>query len=383
MTAPLFVAAAVQAEPVWLDADASTEKAIGIIADAAAAGASLVAFPEVWIPGYPAWIWIGSPLWGAQFIQRYHENSIVVGDARFERLRKAAADNSINVVIGASERAGGSLYMAQFLFSREGEVVATRRKIKPTHVERSVFGEGDGADLVVRDMPGIGRLGALNCWEHLQPLVRAAMYSQGEQVHVAGWPNLADPAVVYALSHEANLRVSQVYALEGGCYVVAATTVLGEAGLRLFAQGDEEKVAGLCGGSGGFAQVFAPDGRPIGRQLSPEQEGLVFADIDLGMLPLAKSMLDPTGHYGRPDVMQLLLDAEPRRPVVRMHGTRPSVADQAPDERRSHDEDRSGVDSTTGWAPHGAAHVRDEADPSAETDRRADRATGSPVNGPW
>jgi nitrilase len=355
MTNTPFVAAAVQAEPVWLDADASTEKAIGIIADAGAAGASLVAFPEVWIPGYPAWIWIGSPLWGAQFIPRYHENSIVVRDARFERLRKAAADNSINVVLGASERAGGSLYMAQFLFSRAGEVIATRRKIKPTGVERAVFGEGDGSDLVVRDMPGIGRLGALNCWEHLQPLVKYAMYSMGEQVHVAGWPSLAEPEAVYALSHEASLRVSQVYALEGGCYVMAATTMLGRRGLDLFAQGDAEKAAFLCGGSGGFSQIFAPDGRPIGRTLSPEQEGLVLADIDLGLLPLAKSLLDPTGHYHRADALQLHLNRSPRRPVVQMHepSHRP-VADQPSDEPDSHDDAQSGPDSARASAPQRA-----------------------------
>ncbi|WP_232667097.1 carbon-nitrogen hydrolase family protein [Pseudonocardia sp. TRM90224] len=366
MTTNSFVAAAVQAEPVWLDADASTEKAIGIIGDAATAGASLVAFPEAWIPGYPAWIWIGSPLWGTQFVQRYHENSIVVGDARFERLRKAAADNSINVVLGASERAGGSIYMAQFLFGRDGEVVATRRKIKPTHVERSVFGEGDGSDLVVRDMPGVGRIGALNCWEHLQPLLRAAMYGMGEQVHVASWPNLAEPELVYALSHEANLRVSQVYALEGGCYVVAATTMLGEAGLTLFAQGDGEKAALLCGGSGGFAQVFAPDGRPIGRTLSPRQEGLVLADIDLGLLPLAKSLLDPTGHYGRPDVAQLLLNTEPRRPVVQMHGTRRPAA-----EPRSHA--RPGADTP---------RPRGEANSNGEPNRPTTHAPDTPADDP-
>ncbi|WP_433285662.1 carbon-nitrogen hydrolase family protein [Pseudonocardia sp. CA-142604] len=338
-----FVAAAVQAEPVWLDADASIDKAIALISEAAAVGASLVAFPEVWIPGYPAWIWIGNPLWGAQFIRAYHENSIVVGDARFERLRKAAADNSISVVIGASERAGGSIYMGQFLFDRDGQVIATRRKLKPTGAERAVFGEGDGSDLVVRDVPGIGRLGALNCWEHLQPLVKYAMYGMDEQVHVAGWPNLAEPELVYALSHEANLRASQIYALEGGCFVVASTTMLGEQGLDLFAQGDPEKIKLLCGGSRGYAQIFAPDGRPIGRTLSPEHEGLALAEIDLGMLPLAKSLLDPAGHYQRADVLQLRLNTSPRRPVVPMNEIPQPAVDRPADEERSDDGARPGT----------------------------------------
>lgn len=311
-----FVAAAVQAEPVWLDVDGCVDKAVALITTAAEQGASLVAFPEVWIPGYPAWIWVGSPLWGIQFVPRYHENSVVVGDRSFERLRQAAADNSIAVVMGASERSAGSLYMAQFLFDAAGEVVGTRRKLKPTGAERALFGEGDGSDLLVREVRGVGRLGALNCWEHLQPLTKFALYGMHEQVHVAAWPNLADPQAYYALSHEANLRVSQVYAMEGGCYVLAATTMLGSPGLALFAQGDDERARGLCGGSGGYAEVFAPDGRPIGRRLPPEQEGLVFADLDLGLLPLARSLQDPTGHYQRGDVTQLWVNTQPRRPVV-------------------------------------------------------------------
>lgn len=325
MGAQRFVAAAVQAEPAWLDVDGGVDKAVSLIAEAAAGGAALVAFPEAWIPGYPAWIWVGSPLWGARFLPRYYQNSITVGDRSFERLRQAAADHSITVVMGVSERSAESLYMAQFVFDAAGKVVGTRRKLKPTGAERAVFGEGDGSDLVVYDISGLARLGALNCWEHLQPLTKYALYSMHEQVHVAAWPNLADPEAFYALSHEANLRVSQVYALEGACYVIAATTMLGPAGLELFTKGDSERARGLCGGSGGYSEVFAPDGRPIGRRLPSDTEGLVFADIDLSLLPLARSLQDPAGHYQRGDVTRLLLNTERRRPVVHAAGP-PMVA---------------------------------------------------------
>jgi aliphatic nitrilase len=110
---PPFTAGAVQAEPCWLDLDAGVEKAVGLIEKAASNDATLLAFPETWIPGYPHFLWLGPQAWGMQFVQRYHENSMVVGDAGFKRLAKAAGDNGVNVVFGASEKEFGSLYMAQ------------------------------------------------------------------------------------------------------------------------------------------------------------------------------------------------------------------------------------------------------------------------------
>ena len=120
-----------------------------------------------------------------------------------------------------SERDGGSLYIAQWIIGPDGETVAKRRKLKPTHAERTVFGEGDGSHLAVHDLD-IGRLGALCCWEHLQPLSKYAMYAQNEQVHVAAWPSfsLYDP-FAHALGAEVNNAASEIYAVEGSCFVVA------------------------------------------------------------------------------------------------------------------------------------------------------------------
>jgi nitrilase len=157
-TIPPFTAAVVQAEPAWLDVAAGVDKAVGLIAEAARHGAHLIAFPETWIPGYPHFLWLGPQAWGMQFVGRYHENSIVVGDVHFQRLAQAAADADVTVVIGVSERDKGSLYMAQFVFGPDGATIATRRKLKPTHVERALFGEGDGSDLAVHDVPGSA------CW---------------------------------------------------------------------------------------------------------------------------------------------------------------------------------------------------------------------------
>lgn len=327
MTTPEpFVAAAVQSEPCWLDADAGVEKAVSLISEAADNGAKLLAFPEIWIPGYPHFMWLGPQAWGMQFVSRYHENSLVVGSPGFDRLAKAAADNEINVVLGVSEKDYGSLYMAQFGFGATGDVLFARRKLKPTHVERALFGEGDGSHLHVGEVEGIGRLGALNCWEHLQPLTKFAMYSQGEQVHVASWPSFClYRGGAYALGEEVNMAATQIYAVEGSAFVVAATTVTGPAGMELFAQTDEQAEL-LGGGGGGCSRVFAPDGQVISNLLDEHTEGIVYAEIDLSLIPLAKAAADPSGHYSRPDVTRLLLDKRPR-PAVEMIGAN----DDAPD----------------------------------------------------
>ncbi len=197
-----------------------------------AVGARLIAFPEAFIPGYPWYIWLDSPAWaiGRGFVQRYFDNSLTYDSPQAERLRLAVRKAGITAVLGLSERDGGSLYLAQWLVGPDGETIATRRKLRPTHAERTVYGEGDGSDLAVHDRPGIGRLGAMCCWEHLQPLSKYAMYAQNEQVHVAAWPSfsLYDPFAP-ALGWEVNNAASRVYAVEGSCFVLAPCATVSQA----------------------------------------------------------------------------------------------------------------------------------------------------------
>jgi nitrilase len=312
---PKFRAAAVQAAPAFLDLDASIDKAIGLIAEAARKGAELIAFPETWLPGYPWFIWLDSPAWGMQFIQRYHDNSLVYGSAEADRLTQAARDNDITVVMGLSERSGGSLYMGQWLIGADGETIAQRRKLKPTHVERTVFGEGDGSDLAVHDTP-LGRIGALCCWEHLQPLSKYAMYAQNEQVHIAAWPSFSlYRGGAYALGAEVNNAASRIYAVEGQCFVLAPCATVSKDMVALLCGDDPMKKQLLLEG-GGFTAIYAPDGQLMNEPLAEREEGIVYADLDLGMISLAKAAADPAGHYARPDVTRLLLDRTPGDRVV-------------------------------------------------------------------
>ena len=322
MTHPKFHAAAVQAAPVFLDLDASIDKAIGLIAEAAGQGAQLIAFPETWLPGYPWFIWLDSPAWGMQFIQRYHDNSLVYGSPQAERLTQAAKDHRISVAMGHSEKHQGSLYMGQWIIGADGETVATRRKLKPTHVERTVFGEGDGSDLSVYETP-LGRIGALCCWEHLQPLSKYAMYAQDEQVHIAAWPSFSlYRGGAHALGAEVNNAASQIYAVEGQCFVIAPCATVSAPMIEILCDNDMKKQLLLAGG--GFARIYAPDGQLMHAPLPEGEEGIVYADIDLGLIALAKAAADPAGHYARPDVTRLMLNKTPGDRVVRF--TQPGAA---------------------------------------------------------
>jgi nitrilase len=319
MSQTAFKVGVVQAAPVFMNAKASVEKAIGFIEQAGAAGAKLLAFPEIWIPGYPWWLWLGTPAWGMQFVPRYHANSLKADGPELAALAAAAAKANINVVMGFSEIDGGSLYLSQALISDTGEILFKRRKLKPTHVERTLFGEGDGSDFQVVDT-SVGRLGALCCAEHIQPLSKYAMYSMHEQIHVASWPSFTlYRGTAYALGHEVNLAASQIYALEGGCFVLHTSAITGQDMFDMLCDTPEKTaLLNADGGKpgGGYSMIFGPDGQPLVEHLPQDQEGILYADIDLAMISIAKAAYDPSGHYSRGDVVRLMVNRNPRHATV-------------------------------------------------------------------
>ncbi len=312
---PKFKVAAVQAAPAFLDLGAGVDKAVKYIEEAAANGAKLVAFPETWLPGYPWWIWLGAPAWAIMkgFVMRYFDQSLHYDSPEAARLQDAAQRCGVHVVMGLSERDGGSLYIAQWIIGPDGQTVAKRRKLKPTHVERTVFGEGDGSDLAVHDT-ALGRIGALCCWEHIQPLSKYAMYSQNEQVHIGAWPSFSvyDPFAV-ALSAQVNNAASQVYAVEGSCFVIAPCATVSTAMIEELCDTPEKH--SMLHAGGGFTKIYGPDGSDIGSRIGPDEEGIVYADLDLGVISVAKAAADPAGHYSRPDVTRLLFNQRATRAV--------------------------------------------------------------------
>ncbi|KAI0012578.1 putative nitrilase [Xylariaceae sp. FL0662B] len=300
---------AVQAEPGWLDLDASVEKTISLIERAAADGVQVLGFPEVWIPGYPWSMWTASVIDNASLIHDYMANSMPRDSDQMKRILAAVKKAGMFIVLGYSERDGASLYMAQSFISPEGEIVHHRRKIKPTHVERTVWGEGQAESLKCVVQSPFGKIGGLNCWEHLQPLLRYYEYSQGVQIHVASWPPTFEmPEKVPWLYHEtgeACYRASQFMAIEGQCFVLVASQILTEKNLEKnnLVGNPITKTPG-----GGFSMIFGPDGKPLCEPLGVGDEGILTADVNLRDIDYPKAYIDVVGHYSRPDLLSLLVN---------------------------------------------------------------------------
>ncbi|QGX91107.1 carbon-nitrogen hydrolase family protein [Tatumella sp. TA1] len=313
MKAPIKVAC-VQAAPVFMDLDATVEKTIALIEEAAKNGATLIAFPETWIPGYPWFLWLGAPATYMHWIQQYHQNSLDLNSAQAAKISAAARDNRIYVVLGYSERDHGSLYIGQWIINDLGETVGVRRKLKATHVERILFGESDGSSIRTFPSP-IGTLGALCCWEHLQPLTRYAMYSQHEEIHIGAWPSFS----LYrqgtaALGPDVNIAASRLYAAEGQCFVIAPCAIVSPQMLDRLC--DDELKRGMLEAGGGHARIFGPDGSELASPLGEHEEGILYATLDPAALIFAKSAADPVGHYSRPDVLRLLFNNKPSACVL-------------------------------------------------------------------
>ncbi|MEM7695925.1 MAG: carbon-nitrogen hydrolase family protein [Pseudomonadota bacterium] len=301
--------AAVQAAPVWMDAKGTLDKTIALIEDAGRQDVKFMAFGEVWLPGYPFTIWLQPPMVSMDVVMRHRMNAITVDGPEMKAVQDAASRAGTYVMLGFAERDKGSLYCAQALISDRGDLLMTRRKLKPTHMERTVWGEGPVTDIKVVDTP-IGKLGGLCCWENIQPINRQGMYALGEQIHVACWPSFGMFKGVrnaYALSKEANLCESQSYALQGGCFVLAANSIITPEQIDDITMGNE-MLKGVVFPGGGAAAVFGPDGFRLTEEIDEHTDGLAIAEVDLAMIEGAKVFADPAGHYFRPDVARYVLD---------------------------------------------------------------------------
>ncbi|EMC92382.1 hypothetical protein BAUCODRAFT_287107 [Baudoinia panamericana UAMH 10762] len=304
--------AVTQAEPVWLDLQATVEKTCKLITEAAEHGARLIAFPECWVPGYPCWIWLRAL--DFNLMTRYLKNSLKVDSSEMRRICQCAKDSNIAVILGFSENLNNSLWIAQATISAQGKLLMTRRKLKATHLERTVFGDASGASLhnvVELDLGQESqhtKVGALSCWEHIQPLLKYHTYLQGEEIHVAAWPPLdSHPGgdALWSMSSEGCQSLSQTYAAESAAFVLHCTAVVTDAGVKAM-QTDAGFLFNRPGG--GSSAVFGPDGRRITEPLPSHEEGIIYADLDMDMSLKAKCFVDSCGHYSRPDLLWLGVD---------------------------------------------------------------------------
>ncbi|BGP21956.1 aliphatic nitrilase [Rhodotorula toruloides] len=301
-----FRVAAAQIEAVFYDAQANLARILAAIEEAAAGGARLVVFSELALSGYPFHIWTLS--YGEQLplITDFYTKAAVEADGpEMESIRACCTKNAIRAVVGFCERDGGSLYMSQWLVGPDGGVVM-RRKLRPTSLERIVFGDGDGSDIKVHKTE-LGNVGVLQCWEHAQSLLKYAMSSQHEEVHCASWPVFPAELPHHSLSRESNAALLTAYAIETGTFVVSASSFLTAQNLeKVF--GAKEKVLST---GGGYTTILDPEGRTLA-VAKPDQNEIVYANVDVDLCYKARSVLDPTGHYSRTDVFEVHFDMTPR-----------------------------------------------------------------------
>lgn len=307
MSAPSVVrVAAVQIAPDLASCQGTMTKVLAAIGEAAGKGAKLVVFPETFVPWYPYFSFVLPPMLSGREHVRLYENAPSVPGPETEAVSQMARRHGIVVVLGLNERDHGSLYNTQLVFDADGAIVLKRRKITPTFHERMIWGQGDGSGLAVAPT-AVGRIGALACWEHYNPLARYALMAQHEEIHVSQFPgSLVGP--IFAEQIEVTIRH---HALESGCFVVNATGWLTEEQSASVTP-DEGLQRGLRGGC--MTAIITPEGRHLVPPLT-EGEGLLVADLDMSLIVKRKRMMDSVGHYARPELLHLSLDQRPARPL--------------------------------------------------------------------
>lgn len=305
--------AIVQIAPVFLDREATLAKAVVALAEAARAGARLIVFPEAFVPGYPAWLWRLRPGTDMALTEHLHArlraNAVDLTAGDLAALQEAARLHEVTVVCGLHERdaefSRGTLYNTVVIIGPDGALLNRHRKLMPTNPERMIWGFRDGTGLKAVDPP-CGRVGALICWESYLPLARCAMYADSVEIYVAPTYDFGDRCVATA----------QHIAREGGCWVLSAGCAFQARDIPDTVPGKQALYPNAAEWiNAGDSVVVAPGGKMVAGPLR-EALGILYAEIDLERVGIARRSLDVVGHSARPDIFQLQVNRRTQRPVV-------------------------------------------------------------------
>ena len=292
--------AVVQCAPVMFDKEATVKKCVELIKEAGQNGAQLIVLPELIIPCYPFGMTFGFTVGsrkeaGRKDWKRYYDGSITVPGIETELLGQAAKEAQAYVSIGISERdeKNGTLYNSNLIFAPDGSIANLHRKLKPTGAERFVWGDANKHYFPVVESPW-GPIGNLICWESYMPLARVALYDKGVTILISCNTN-DNPEWQATIQH---------IALEGRCYYINCDQFFTKAMYPADLNCPEEIVALpelVCRGG---SCIIDPHGHYVTEPVW-DKEAIIYADLDMDMVPASRMEFDACGHYSRPDVLKL------------------------------------------------------------------------------
>ena len=310
-----FKAATVQTSPVFLNAEKTIDKTITFIKEASEKGAKLIAFPEVFVSGYPYWNWIMTPVQGSKWYEKLYKSAITADGLEVKRICDAAKEFNIHIVIGINERGPsfGEIYNTNLIIDNNGSLIGKHRKLVPTWAEKLTWSSGDGSSLKVYKTE-IGPVGTLACGENTNTLARFALLAQGELIHIANYISLPVAPPDYDMAEAIKIRAA-AHSFEGKLFTIVSCSTISQEikdSLREDVPNVDEL---LTRKNSAFSGFIGPNGAVIGTPLIDE-EGIVYADIDLEKCIQPKQMHDILGHYNRFDIFDLRINTAPTRNIT-------------------------------------------------------------------
>lgn len=353
-TYPKFKAAAVHAAPVFLDKAATTDKAIAILREAAAKGAELIAFPETYIPAFPVWAALWAPIHNHKFFAMMAEQSVAPDGPEVLRIRQEARRLGVVISIGISESSPvsvGCLWNSNLIIGDDGKILVHHRKLVPTFYEKLVWAAGDGDGLRVAETR-LGKIGALICGENTNPLARYALMAQGEHVHISSWPPIWPTRPPTDANNFNNVVANRIrasaHSFEAKAFGIISAGFM-DRRMRDMLVNTDPAIAKILDGTSRAASFFVD---PTGEQCSEmlqDEEGIVYADIDIKRCVEPKQFHDVVGYYNRFDIFNIEVRRERLRPVTFTDisvsnadaALEPSISGTAPADAEAHGQEKS------------------------------------------